>query len=239
FTNLKVSVLLGSGGLALKELEELDSVESLVVTHSSPCSATCGLGIRTQELCRAGKGSGPGRCQVRQVSCLDTWQCGLQTLTVPTGQKLTLDCLGEVTEAMGRFSFIVWWRHARGVVTTNSALFVRLKVSSLDHLTLDPVKEEHAGTYRCDVLDSDHRRVKRLYKGLKVINSEILHLDFTQSLNRWEKPRSNSSSSSDHRYPIRVSRDVILGSVSIAASVALVLSMAFFYAFCWGKTPRD
>jgi hypothetical protein len=30
------------------------------------------------------------------------------------------------------------------------------------------VREEDAGTYRCDVQDTDYRRVKRLYLGLKV-----------------------------------------------------------------------
>lgn len=57
------------------------------------------------------------------------------------GQRLELDCLGEVMEAMGRFSFRVSWRYARGVVTTDDSLLGRWDAPRLDRLVLDPVSE--------------------------------------------------------------------------------------------------
>lgn len=44
-------------------------------------------------------------CRVRKVTCQETWQCGLRTMTVTSGQRVEIDCLEEVMEAMGRFSW--------------------------------------------------------------------------------------------------------------------------------------
>lgn len=46
-------------------------------------------------------------CRVRKVKCQEAVRCGLMTLTVTAGQRVELDCLGEVMKAMGRFS----WRY--------------------------------------------------------------------------------------------------------------------------------
>ncbi|KAJ0064552.1 hypothetical protein NL108_009750 [Boleophthalmus pectinirostris] len=108
-------------------------------------------------------------CRVRQVRCLDSWQCGLRTLTVTEGQRLLLDCVEEVMKETGPYAWRVSWRYARGVITSDDSLFTRWKTPDLDYVTLDPVQEKHAGTYRCDVQDADLRRVKRIYWGVRVL----------------------------------------------------------------------
>ena len=92
--------------LSAGDLEEMNAVPAEVIVHSTACSATCGLGVRQQELCPMREGQvEKGGCRMRWVRCLDTWQCGLQTITGPEGGHLELDCLGQVMEAMGRYSF--------------------------------------------------------------------------------------------------------------------------------------
>ncbi|KAK7884663.1 hypothetical protein WMY93_027786 [Mugilogobius chulae] len=150
-----------------------------VITASSPCSATCGLGMKSQTLCLLQDGKAAleenvqgtaapkvtEQCRVRKVQCLDSWQCGLKTLTVTVGQRLNIDCVEEVMKEMGPYSWRVSWRYARGIITSDDSLFARWEAPQLDHVLLDPVEEKHAGTYRCDVQDADFRRVKRIYWG--------------------------------------------------------------------------
>uniref|UniRef100_A0A8C2ZNP0 Transmembrane protein 81 n=1 Tax=Cyclopterus lumpus TaxID=8103 RepID=A0A8C2ZNP0_CYCLU len=78
------------------DLEEVESMPLEVIVDSSPCSATCGLGIKTQTLCLLKDGERV--CHVRKVKCLESWQCGLRTMTVTSGQRVEIDCLGEVME---------------------------------------------------------------------------------------------------------------------------------------------
>ncbi|XP_064849674.1 transmembrane protein 81 [Oncorhynchus masou masou] len=217
--------------LSIADLEDLNAVPAEVIIHSSPCSTTCGLGLRTQELCplREGQVGEEKDCHVRKVRCVDSWQCGLQTVTVQAGQRLELDCLGEVMEAMGRFSFRVSWRHARGVVTTDDSLMGRWDAPRLDRLVLDPVREEDAGTYRCDVQDTDYRRVKRLYLGLKVLPPESLRLDFPSALARWDDGDEDSHGNiivvkdDEDLYSSTVIKDIVLKSLWVAVAV-------FFFA---------
>uniref|UniRef100_A0AAV2LWN2 Transmembrane protein 81 n=1 Tax=Knipowitschia caucasica TaxID=637954 RepID=A0AAV2LWN2_KNICA len=163
-----------------------------MITASSPCSASCGLGLRTQTLCLLKNstaaldenthGKGPEvtiRCRPRVVTCMDSWQCGLQTLTVTEGQKLRLNCMEEVMREVGRYSWRVSWRYSPGIITSNNALFIRWKALKLDHILFDPVKERDAGTYRCDVQDSSSRRVKRIYWGVRVVPRCFLSQDVT------------------------------------------------------------
>ncbi|KAJ8017272.1 hypothetical protein DPEC_G00016110 [Dallia pectoralis] len=140
--------LSGQDSMSAAELEDLKAVPAEVIVHSSPCSTTCGLGLRTQELCplRQGQVHRGKDCFTRKVGCMDSWQCGLQDVTVSAGQRLDLDCLGEVMEAMGRFSFRVSWRYARGVVTTDDSLLRRWVAPRLDRLVLDPVLPREALT---------------------------------------------------------------------------------------------
>uniref|UniRef100_A0A3P9LTH5 Transmembrane protein 81 n=1 Tax=Oryzias latipes TaxID=8090 RepID=A0A3P9LTH5_ORYLA len=187
--------------------DEAEKVVLEVITDSSPCSTTCGLGIRTQTLCllkdsktaleeKLGRKNGTKdasqtkvseECRVRKVNCLELWQCGLQTMTVTTGQRVEIDCLGEVMEAMGRFSWRVSWRYARGIITSDDSLFERWTAPLLDRMVLDPVKEENAGTYRCDVQDTNFRRVKRIYWGIRVLPVGVVNLDYESALARWKQ----------------------------------------------------
>ncbi|XP_069382502.1 transmembrane protein 81 isoform X6 [Paralichthys olivaceus] len=158
---------------------DLEEVPVEVIVDSSPCSSTCGLGLRTQTLClmkhsraemeEAGEGT--------EVKCQESWKCGLTTMTVTSGRRLELDCLGEVMEAMGTFSWRVSWRYARGIITSDDSLFARWEAPQLDRVVLDPVREEDAGTYLCDVQDARLRRVKRVYWGVRVLPAGILNLD--------------------------------------------------------------
>nr|XP_019965739.1 PREDICTED: transmembrane protein 81 [Paralichthys olivaceus] len=170
------------------ELEEVEEVPVEVIVDSSPCSSTCGLGLRTQTLClmkhsraemeEAGEGTEVSEvCRVHKVKCQESWKCGLTTMTVTSGRRLELDCLGEVMEAMGTFSWRVSWRYARGIITSDDSLFARWEAPQLDRVVLDPVREEDAGTYLCDVQDARLRRVKRVYWGVRVLPAGILNLD--------------------------------------------------------------
>uniref|UniRef100_A0A8C7ZIT7 Transmembrane protein 81 n=1 Tax=Oryzias sinensis TaxID=183150 RepID=A0A8C7ZIT7_9TELE len=193
--------------LVSSDPDEAEKVVLEVITDSSPCSTTCGLGIRTQTLCllkdsktaleeKVGRKNGTKdssqtkvseECRVRKVNCLELWQCGLQTMTVTTGQRVEIDCLGEVMEAMGRFSWRVSWRFARGIITSDDSLFERWTAPLLDRMVLDPVKEENAGTYRCDVQDTNFRRVKRIYWGIRVLPVGVVNLDYESALARWKQ----------------------------------------------------
>ncbi|KAM9429729.1 transmembrane protein 81 [Salvelinus alpinus] len=234
--------------LSLADLEDLKNVPAEVIIHNSPCSTTCGVGLRTQELCplREGQVGDEKDCHVRKVRCVDSWQCGLQTVTVLAGQRLELDCLGEVMEAMGRFSFRVSWRYARGVVTTDDSLLGRWDAPRLDRLVLDTVREEDAGTYRCDVQDTDYRRVKRLYLGLKVLPPEALRLDFPSALARWDDGDEDSHGNiivvkdDEDLYGSTVVKDIVLKSlwVAVVAVVVFFLGMYWKYALarvCLGR----
>ncbi|XP_008281379.1 transmembrane protein 81 [Stegastes partitus] len=200
-------VLLLFHPLSLTDLEEVDEVPVEVVTNSSPCSTTCGLGVKTQTLCflqdgktameeTKGGTTVTEKCRVRKVKCLESWQCGLRTMTVTSGQKVEIDCLGEVMETMGRFSWRVSWRYARGVISSDDSLFARWEAPQLDRVILNPVREEDAGTYRCDVQDAAFRRVKRIYWGIRVLPVGILNLDYESSEAQWESTGNHQSRTS-------------------------------------------
>lgn len=223
------------------DLEDLASNNTLVIAYSSSCSTTCGLGIRTQRLCPLGTvntAKSPA-CTVRQVQCLDSWQCGLQTQTAIAGQYLELDCLEEVMEAMGHFAFVVSWRFARGIITTDNRFFMRRDVPGLDRVILNRVKEEDAGTYRCDVLDTSYRRVKRMYKGLKVLSARVLSLNFAKGLSEWEKPEEiNVTVVTGKLYPSSTVRNVVLLSLSVSITVAVIVFLGLFAVSYWKRSTR-
>ncbi|KAK3565531.1 hypothetical protein QTP86_011932 [Hemibagrus guttatus] len=230
------------------DLEDLASNNTWVITHSSSCSTTCGLGIRTQKLCPLGTDhkvdtldtdhNSPA-CRVRQVQCVDKWQCGLQLQTVTAGQHLELDCLEDVMEAMGRFAFAVSWYYARGIITTNNRFFTRRDVPGLDRVVLNPVKEDDAGTYRCDVLDTSYHRVKRMYKGLKVLSAHALRLNFAKGLTEWEKPGEiNVTVVTGKLYLSSTVRNVVLLSLSISISTAVIVFLGLFAFSYWKRSTR-
>ncbi|XP_067449830.1 transmembrane protein 81, partial [Thunnus thynnus] len=214
---------------ALKADPEEVPVE--VIVDSSPCSVTCGLGVKIQTLCLLKDGKTAmeedvrrkdgtevsEECRVRKVKCRETWQCGLRTITVTSGQRVEVDCLGEVMEAMGKFSWRVSWRYARGIISSDDSLFARWEAPELDRVILDPVREEDAGTYRCEVQDANFRRVKRVYWGIRVLPDKILNLDYESSLAQWDlagnQENQTVSDQGDHRTALLYT---ILISLSIA-----------------------
>ncbi|XP_008402509.1 transmembrane protein 81 isoform X1 [Poecilia reticulata] len=186
------------------DMEEEDKVPLEVITESSPCSVTCGLGVKTQTLCLlkdgktameervkteekdASKSSISKTCRSQQVQCVESWQCGLKTMTVTSGQRVEIDCLGEVMAAMGAFSWRVSWRYARGVISSDDSLFDRWKAPDLHRVVLDPVREKDAGTYRCDIQDANYRRKKTVYWGIRVLPAGVVNLDYQSSLMQWD-----------------------------------------------------
>ncbi|KAG5847176.1 transmembrane protein 81 [Anguilla anguilla] len=213
------------------DLEDLQSISSEVIVRRGPCSATCGLGLRTEEKCLLEGGGTPRDCHEHKVRCLLTWQCGLRTLTAPTGGAVVLDCLGEVTQAQGRFGFFLSWRYARGVVTTDDSLFARWHTPVLDQVTLDPLHEENAGTYRCDVQDSTHRMVKRVYFGVKVLPPDVIRLNFTKALSQWDitDKRLNPGPGPEPVYSYLTQRDMVLYSLTVAAVAAALIFLSLHY----------
>uniref|UniRef100_A0A673AEW3 Transmembrane protein 81 n=1 Tax=Sphaeramia orbicularis TaxID=375764 RepID=A0A673AEW3_9TELE len=121
-------------------------------------------------------------CHVRRVNCVDSWHCGLISMTVTSGERVELDCLGEVMEAMGKFTWRVSWRHTRGVISSDNSLFA-------------PNELWFSGTYRCDVQDLAFRRVKRIYWGVRVLPTGVLNLDYENSLDQWETTGTHQTSS--------------------------------------------
>ncbi|XP_062314151.1 transmembrane protein 81 isoform X1 [Osmerus eperlanus] len=211
--------------LSAGDLEQMNAVPAEVIVHSTACSATCGLGVRQQELCPMREGQvEKGGCRMRWVRCLDTWQCGLQTITGPEGGRLELDCLGEVMEAMGRYSFRVSWRYARGIITSDDSLFVLYDSPQLDRVVLGLLQEDNAGTYRCEVQDSTFHLVKRVYKGVRVVPPQVLSLDYDSALVRWDKVDLSHSPNltvvTGSPYTGRVVRNIVLTSLALSAALA-------------------
>uniref|UniRef100_A0A671U417 Transmembrane protein 81 n=1 Tax=Sparus aurata TaxID=8175 RepID=A0A671U417_SPAAU len=199
--------------------EEEDKVPVEVIVGGSPCSVTCGLGVKTQTLCVVKDGK---TCRVRKVKCVESWRCGLRTMTVTSGQRVDIDCLGEVMEAMGRFSWRVSWRYARGVISSDDSLFTRWDAPLLGRVVLDPVREEDAGTYRCDVQDASFRRVKQVYWGIRVLPTEILNLDYETSLAQW----NSAGNQQNHTVPDiheTVAALVLMGSIIGGVVTFLIL----------------
>ncbi|XP_017295308.2 transmembrane protein 81 [Kryptolebias marmoratus] len=195
------------------DLEEIDQVPVEVITDSSPCSETCGLGLKTQTLClltdsktameenETSQSKVSVECRVRKVECVDSWQCGLMIKTVTSGEKVHIDCLGQVMKAMRKFSWRVSWRYARGIISSDDSLFDRWKAPHLDRVVLDPVREEDAGTYRCDVQDTNYHRVKRVYWGIRVLPTGVIDLDYESSLTQWELTESQQNLGVPHLTP--------------------------------------
>nr|XP_057906823.1 transmembrane protein 81 isoform X3 [Doryrhamphus excisus]XP_057906824.1 transmembrane protein 81 isoform X3 [Doryrhamphus excisus] len=147
-------------------------------------------------------------CRDEKVKCMESWQCGLTTFTVTTGERVELDCLVENAKMMEKLSWRVSWSRAPGVISSDNALFTRWHSPRLDLLVLDPVEEQHAGiltnllwpwrwrhrkrrasppgTYRCDVLDADNRRLKTAYWGVRVLPRGVLNLDYDHGEGVWE-----------------------------------------------------
>ncbi|XP_038579705.1 transmembrane protein 81 [Micropterus salmoides] len=232
------------------DLEDADEVPVEVIVDSSPCSATCGLGVKTQTLCLLKDGKTAmeedvkrkhgaevsKKCRVHKVSCRESLQCGLRTMTVTSGQRVEIDCLEEVMEAMGRFSWRVSWRYARGIISSDDSLFTRWDAPLLDRVVLDPVREEDAGTYRCVVQDATFRRVKSVYWGIRVLPIGILNLDYESSLAQWDATENQQSQTVSDQQDHRMN---LLYRMLISLSLAVFGFGLVMLGLCWTVKRRE
>ncbi|XP_076027766.1 transmembrane protein 81 [Genypterus blacodes] len=218
------------------EEEEEDSVE--IITGSSPCSVTCGLGMKEETLCHLNnsimahvEGGGllevSSKCRTRMVNCRQPWLCGLRTLTVRRGEKLEIECLGEVMQVLGRSRWRVMWLYARGIISSDNHYFARLK-TLMSRIVLDPVKEEHAGTYRCDVQNAALRRVKRVYWGVRVVPAWLLD-DYSPQQKGLQPTQQSHTVASAQGFHWTLLLNVGLNSVLLATALAAV-TMLLLYA---------
>ncbi|XP_057685839.1 transmembrane protein 81 [Corythoichthys intestinalis] len=183
-------------------------VQVEVVTKSTQCSVTCGLGVKMQTVCKVkdsqkaleeSKTKSTGNavaesnlevedCRDEKVSCQESWQCGIKTFTKTTGERLEIDCLSKTPKLVKKFAWRVSWRRAPGVISTDDSLFKPWQAPHLDLVILYPIEEKHAGTYRCDVLDANFRKVKTEYWGVRVLPKGVLNLDYEHAKSVWESP---------------------------------------------------
>ncbi|NXO23259.1 TMM81 protein, partial [Cisticola juncidis] len=154
--------------------------------NSTPCSATCGLGVREEQLCEVSPAGERRNCSRSRSRCLSAWICGLQHLSIPEGNPVQLTCLSPDTASLEGQNFGYSWKFARGLITTNDLLFRPFRHPS-PSLSFSPALEPHSGTYLCDVqVLSSFQLVKRIYFGLRVFPRGLVDLDFQKSLT-WEQ----------------------------------------------------
>ncbi|NXX80129.1 TMM81 protein, partial [Urocolius indicus] len=179
---------------------ELKSAVVKVAVNSTSCSVTCGLGVKLEELCEITPAGERKNCTIHRSSCLTNWICGLLHFTIPAGKPFQVSCLTSDVMGLGNQAYKYTWRLAQGLVTTNDVLFKPFRNPSPD-IRLSPAKESDAGTYRCDVqMIKTFKVIKRVYYGLRVIQSDLVDLNFDKSLT-WEqkltanKEKGNTESS--------------------------------------------
>ncbi|NXG52325.1 TMM81 protein, partial [Psilopogon haemacephalus] len=165
---------------------ELRSAMLQIAVNATPCSVTCGLGIRLEQLCEV-TGAGERRnCTLQRSTCLASWMCGLLHFTVPAGKPFQLSCLPSDVVAFGTGAYRYRWRFAPGLITTNKLLLKPFRNPD-PVLRFATAREADAGTYQCDVQGLKNIQVvKRVYFGVKVIRDELADLDFDKSLT-WEQ----------------------------------------------------
>ncbi|NXB78728.1 TMM81 protein, partial [Donacobius atricapilla] len=157
-------------------------LKAAVLVASTPCSVTCGLGVREERLCQVSPAGQLRNCSLVRSRCLSDWICGLRHLGVPQGKPFRLLCLSPDDAGPEGWDFGYSWSFARGLITTNDLLFRPFRNPG-PSLSFWPALESHSGTYRCDVqVLSSFQLVKRIYFGLRVIPGDLVPLDFQKSL---------------------------------------------------------
>ncbi|NWY65081.1 TMM81 protein, partial [Erithacus rubecula] len=161
-------------------------LRAVVLVNSTPCSVSCGLGVKEEQLCGVSPSGQLLNCSLLRSRCLSPWLCGLQHLSAPQGKPFQLLCLSPEAASLEGQDFGYTWSFSQGLITTNDLLFHPIRNPS-PWLRLSPALESHSGTYRCDVqLLSTFQIVKRVYFGLRVIPGDLVGLDFQKSLT-WEQ----------------------------------------------------
>ncbi|NXH42766.1 TMM81 protein, partial [Dicaeum eximium] len=160
----------------------LVALKAMVVVNSTPCSVTCGLGVKEEQRCEVSPAGEHRNCSLVRSRCLSDWICGLQHLSVPEGKPLQLICLTPEAASLEGPNFGYTWRFAQGLITTNDLLFRPFRNPG-PSLSFSPALESHSGTYCCDVqVLSSFQLVKRICFGLRVIPKDLVDLNFQKSL---------------------------------------------------------
>ncbi|XP_053104157.1 transmembrane protein 81 [Hemicordylus capensis] len=167
--------------------KQLMTATARVSVSSTSCSVTCGLGYKVEETCEVGPEGKRKNCIKRRVDCLTNWICGMRHFTVLVGKPFELSCLSSKEIGPETRSFSYSWRLARGIITSDDALFRVFKAPSFT-IKLSPAEEYDAGTYRCDVQHiKSYKLIKRIYFGLRVIPGHLVDLNFDKSLTEEQK----------------------------------------------------
>ncbi|NWR34251.1 TMM81 protein, partial [Tachuris rubrigastra] len=176
--------------------EKLKASPARITVNSTPCSVTCGPGLKVEEMCEVTPAGERRNCSLLGSYCLGSSLCGLRHLSAPAGRPLQLTCLSPGAPRPGNHTYRYTWRVARGLITTNDLLFQPLRDSS-PALGLSPALEALAGTYRCDVrILGGFKLVKRIYFGLRVIPEDLVDLNFQESSSRERKVAAHLEESS-------------------------------------------
>ncbi|NXA76053.1 TMM81 protein, partial [Thryothorus ludovicianus] len=214
-------------------------LKALVQVNSTPCSVTCGLGVREEQLCELSPAGERRNCSRVRSRCLSARICGLQHLRVPEGKPVRLTCLSPDAASLEGQDFGYFWRFARGLITTNELLFEPFRNPS-PSLSFSPALESHSGTYRCDVqVLSSFQLVKRIYFGLRVIPADLVDLDFQKSLT-WEQqlaaseeePPGNASSPAERKRRRKFWEKLWFYEALLGIGSGVILGILFSFGLC-------
>ncbi|XP_060089246.1 transmembrane protein 81 [Heteronotia binoei] len=173
--------------------KQMSTATARLSVSSTSCSVTCGLGYKVEEVCDIGADGKRRYCTLRRSECLTNWLCGVRHFTVLVGKPFKLSCLTSEEIGPETQSFSYTWRLARGIITTDDAIFVPFKAPSYV-IELSSAEEYDAGTYRCDVqFMKNYKLVKRIYFGLRVIPGNLVDLNFEKSLALEEKSEAEKN----------------------------------------------
>ncbi|NXW11603.1 TMM81 protein, partial [Fregetta grallaria] len=165
---------------------ELKSAVARIVVNTTSCSVTCGLGFKLEEMCEITPAGERRNCTLRRTGCLTSWVCGLLHFTVPVGKPFQFSCLTSDAVGLGSRAYSYTWRLAQGLITTNDILFKPFRNPD-SVIRLSPTRESDAGTYRCDVqMLKTFKVIKRVYFGVRVIQNDLVDMNFQKSLT-WEQ----------------------------------------------------
>ncbi|NXX32584.1 TMM81 protein, partial [Nicator chloris] len=214
-------------------------LKATVLVNSTPCSITCGPGVKEEQLCEVSPAGERRNCSLVRSRCLSDWICGLQHLSVPEGKPLQLTCLSPDAASLEGQNFGYTWRFARGLITTNDLLFQPLRNPS-PSLSFSPALESHSGTYRCDVqVLSSFQLVKRIYFGLRVIPRHLVDLDFEKSLTweqqlaaKGEEAPGNGSGPAEREQWRALWEKQLLHEVALGIGSGVILGILFSFGLC-------
>ncbi|NXT88869.1 TMM81 protein, partial [Anhinga rufa] len=165
---------------------ELKSAVARIAVNATSCSVTCGLGFKLEEMCEITPAGERRNCTLQRSDCLTSWVCGLLRFTVPVGKPFQFSCLSSDAVGFGSRAYGFTWKLAQGLITTNDILFKPFKNPD-PVVRFSPTKESDAGTYRCDMqMLKTLRVIKRVYFGVRVIQNDLVELNFQKSLT-WEQ----------------------------------------------------